>query len=74
MVRNGVHIDAIPVDYDSEAFLNRFLARWPEGSAAHASYFQRIRGGPDYSVAQAMPQSATRGGSSPVPGLTWRGG
>jgi hypothetical protein len=62
MVRNGVHIDAIPVDYDSEAFLNRFLARWPEGSAAHASYFQRITAGPDYSVAQAMPQSATRGG------------
>jgi hypothetical protein len=59
LVRDGVHIDAIPLDYDSEVFLRRFLARWPEGSAAHASYFQRITAGPDHAMAQARPQPAT---------------
>jgi hypothetical protein len=53
MVRDGVHIDAIPIDYDGAGFLGQFLARWPEGSAAHESYFQRITQGPDYSLAQA---------------------
>ena len=59
LVRDGVHIDAIPLHYDGEVFLRRFLARWPAGSAAHASYFQRITAGPDYAVGQARPQPAT---------------
>jgi hypothetical protein len=59
VVRGGVHIDAIPLRYDGEAFLGRFLARWPEGSAAHSSYFQRITAGPEYSVAQAAPRPAS---------------
>jgi hypothetical protein len=58
IVRDGVHIDAIPLPYDSEAFLRRFLARWPKGSAAHASYFQRITIGPDHSVGRAAPARA----------------
>ena len=53
MQRDGVHIDAIPLKYDHAAFLDRFLARWPEGSPAHDSYYRRIADGPDYSVAQA---------------------
>lgn len=52
-VQRGVHIDAIPLAYDPDAFLTRFLARWPQGSPAHASYFSRISGGPDYTLAQA---------------------
>jgi hypothetical protein len=55
MVRDNVHIDAVPLDYDGGAFRNRFLARWPKGSAAHASYFQRIMAGPDYAIEQARP-------------------
>jgi len=51
--RDGVHIDALAVDYDRQAFLDRFLARWPQGSPAHASYYTRITGGPDYTIAQA---------------------
>jgi hypothetical protein len=51
--RDGVHIDAIPLKYDHAAFLDRFVARWPEGSPAHDSYYRRIVDGPDYSVAQA---------------------
>jgi hypothetical protein len=60
-VRDRVHIDAIPLGYDGEAFLGRFLARWPKGSAAHSSYFKRITAGPDYSVAQAAPRPAAAG-------------
>lgn len=55
IVRDGVHIDAIPLDYDNDAFLGRFLAQWPQASAAHASYFQRITAGPDHSIEQAKP-------------------
>jgi hypothetical protein len=53
IVRDGVHIDAVAVDYDVGAFLARFEKRWPAGSAAHLSYHQRITGGPSYSIAQA---------------------
>ena len=51
--RDGVHIDAIAVGYDQNAFLDCFLARWPEGSPAHASYYRRIVDGPNYEIAQA---------------------
>jgi hypothetical protein len=53
VARDGVHIDAIAVDYDQRDFLNRFLKRWPEGSPAHASYSRRIVDGPDYALARA---------------------
>ena len=53
VVRNGVHIDAIALHDDGDVFLDRFLARWPQGSAAHASYYQRITAGPDYTVSLA---------------------
>jgi hypothetical protein len=59
IVRDGIHIDAIALPYDSEAFLRRFLARWPEGTAAHLSYFERITAGPDHTVARAAPAPAT---------------
>lgn len=51
--RDGVHIDAIPLKYDHAIFLDRFLARWPEGSPAYESYYQRIVDGPNYSITQA---------------------
>jgi hypothetical protein len=59
IVRDGIHIDAIPLLYDSEVFLRRFLARWPAGTAAHLSYFERITAGPDHTVARAAPAPAT---------------
>jgi hypothetical protein len=58
LVRDGVQIDAIPLEYDSAEFLQRFLSRWPAGSPAHASYFRRIACGPDDRVADAQPRSA----------------
>lgn len=50
---DDVFIEAIPVHYDVAAFLARFETCWPEGSAAHTSYYRRIVGGPSYSVEQA---------------------
>jgi len=51
--RDRVHIDAIALPYDHDAFLGRFHKRWPQGSPAHASYYSRIVDGPDYAIAQA---------------------
>jgi hypothetical protein len=61
LARDGVHIDAIALSYDHDAFLDRFLARWPQASAAHAAYFRRIIEGPDYQPAQARPAAAPHG-------------
>jgi hypothetical protein len=44
----GVYIQALRVDYDHERWLARFLASWPQGSAAHASYHRRIVEGPRF--------------------------
>ena len=54
--RDGVHIDALALDYDHAAFRARFLMRWPPGTPAHESYDRRIADGPDYTLAQAMPR------------------
>lgn len=53
--REGVWIDAIPLAYDHDKFLTQFLRRWPKGTPAYASYYDRIIKGPDYSIAQAAP-------------------
>ncbi len=53
LVRDGVHVDALPLVYDHEAFAERFLARWPRNSPAYLSYYRRIISGPDYTQAQA---------------------
>jgi hypothetical protein len=46
MQSGAVHVEAVKLDYDRERWLARFLASWPAGSAAHASYFSRIVEGP----------------------------
>jgi hypothetical protein len=61
IARDGVHVDALALAYDHAAFLARFLERWPDGSAAHASYFQRITAGADHAIAQARPQRVAQG-------------
>ena len=45
----GVHVDLVRIDYDHDRWQERFLASWPEGSPAHASYFRRIVEGPRFS-------------------------
>jgi hypothetical protein len=53
IARDSVFIEALPVAFNVDAFLERFDRRWPKGSAAHTSYHQRIVTGPCYSIAQA---------------------
>lgn len=53
LARDGVFIDALPVAYDTQAFMARFLARWPAGTPAHVSYHARIAAGPSYDIAAA---------------------
>jgi hypothetical protein len=50
----GVVAEAIAIDIDAQAWRERFLAHWPAGSDAHASYFDRITRGPDYAVADVV--------------------
>ncbi len=52
--RGPLHIDAIGIDFDAAEWQAEFLAQWPPGSAAHASYWRRIVAGPDHALAQAM--------------------
>jgi hypothetical protein len=54
---NGVCFDALPIRYDAAAWTRRFLHNWPEGSAAHTSYFKRITQGPEFDIRQALPAS-----------------
>ena len=46
--RGGLHVDAVRVEYDHDAWVRRFRRAWPEGSPAHASYFRRIAEGPQF--------------------------
>jgi predicted phosphodiesterase len=49
-----LHVEAIPIDYDAASWREAFLAQWPEGSDAHASYWRRITHGPRYLVDEAI--------------------
>jgi hypothetical protein len=54
-LHSGIHIDAIALEYNTDAFLKVFLSRWPNGTSAHQSYFERIANGPAYDIDQARP-------------------
>ena len=54
LARDGVHIDALPIHFDCDAFLRQFLQRWPQGSPANASYLQRILHGPNHTLDDAV--------------------
>lgn len=51
---DGLYVDALPLHFDAPAWAAHFLARWPAGSDAHASYFSRIVDGPRYVPRQAL--------------------
>lgn len=50
----GVVAEAIAIDIDLPRWRAGFEARWPVGSDAHVSYFDRIVRGPDYALADAV--------------------
>ena len=53
--RCGVaHVEALAVHYDHDAWQQRFLANWPAGSDAYASYFARIDGRVSLAVGGAV--------------------
>jgi hypothetical protein len=52
----GTHVEALPVRFDMARWERRFLGMWPQGSPAHASYFQRIVSGPRFTRAEAEPR------------------
>ncbi|MDM7943398.1 MAG: hypothetical protein QUV35_12285 [Hydrogenophaga sp.] len=54
VVERGVHVDAIAIEIDSTAWQRQFQRLWPEGSDAHASYFNRIQHGPAYQLQDAV--------------------
>ncbi len=49
----GVDISAVPIRFDQSRWRSSFLADWPEGSAAHQSYWSRMVLGPNHSPDQA---------------------
>lgn len=50
-VRAGeVFCEALAIEVDAAEAHRRFVAQWPRGSDAHASYFDRFVHGPDYGV------------------------
>lgn len=56
-VRCGpVYLDALAIDVPADAVQQRFLAQWPPGTDAHASYFSRIASGPRYHPHQVVRQ------------------
>lgn len=57
-----LHVEAVPIHYDHAAWLERFLASWPRGSAANASYYTRIVEGPHYEPAAALRAGPSRDG------------
>jgi hypothetical protein len=49
-----LYVDAIPLHYDLSTWERRFLAQWPPGTDAHASYYRRIVHGPAYAPGEAL--------------------
>jgi hypothetical protein len=49
-----LHVEAVAIDYDAAAWERHFVAQWPEGSDAHASYYRRMVRGPACGVAKAL--------------------
>jgi len=56
--RSGrLHVEAVPIDYDAAAWRDAFLAQWPAGTDAHASYWRRMTGGPQYLASNAARET-----------------
>jgi hypothetical protein len=65
---DGVHLDALPLAYDVAGWESCFLRQWPIGSAAHASYYQRITHGPRFALAAAARHGFSPQTSAPAGG------
>jgi hypothetical protein len=54
IVLDGVHVEALALRYDAARFERQFLEDWPPGSDAYVSYYRRLRGDIDYTLARAV--------------------
>lgn len=54
VIHRSLHVDALTIEVDPVAVRQAFLAQWPAGTDAHASYSERIEGGPDYQPHQVI--------------------
>lgn len=61
----AVHVEAMPVHYDSERWMEAFLDTWPAGSPAHVSYFERLLHGPSYDMSSAVRAGVVLGPMDP---------
>jgi hypothetical protein len=50
---SGAYVALLPIRYDNALWTAQFLKQWPEGSAAHKSYFQRISAGTNFARRRA---------------------
>jgi len=50
----GVRFDALPVHFDHQRWVMRFLAQWPPESVAYLSYYDRIVRGPAFRLSHAV--------------------
>ena len=55
--RGELHLDAVAIEYDVARWRAQFLAQWPAGSDAHASYWDRISAGPHCRPSAALSRS-----------------
>lgn len=54
IVQGDIHVDALAIEVDRVLVQQRFIAQWPAGSDAYASYFSRMAVGPDYHPQQVI--------------------
>jgi hypothetical protein len=57
---DGLRCDALPLVFDLAWWLEHFTAQWPEGSPAYDRYLERIRGGTQLRVHQAVRGTVTQ--------------
>jgi hypothetical protein len=50
----ALFVEALPIEFDAFAWRKLFLAQWPVGSDAHASYYARLVDGPRFSPDRAL--------------------
>ncbi len=49
----GAYVALLPIRYDNAVWIEQFLKQWPDGSAAHESYFRRISEGTNFARRRA---------------------
>jgi hypothetical protein len=57
---DGLRCDALPLGFDLAWWTARFMAQWPEGSPAYDRYLERIRGGTQLRLHQAVRGTVTQ--------------